>query len=58
MIAAFTVVLAISTIGLWVATKRLWEAGEVQIRIASRTADAGFLDWFIPSGDKPYNENT
>ena len=31
VIAAFTIVLALSTIGLWRATRKLYEAGEQQI---------------------------
>ncbi len=38
IVAAFTVVLAISTIGLWFATLRLWEAGERQLELASDSA--------------------
>jgi hypothetical protein len=33
VVAGFTVVLALSTIGLWLATRKLWEAGEKQTRI-------------------------
>ncbi|MCW5694944.1 MAG: hypothetical protein KIT48_21510 [Pseudolabrys sp.] len=33
IIALFTVILGISTIGLWNATNRLWEAGERQMRL-------------------------
>jgi len=39
-VAAFTVILALSTIGLWLATNRLWEAGEKQIRVAAAAAEA------------------
>jgi hypothetical protein len=38
--AAFTVVLAVSTIGLWNATRQLWKAGERQIELARLTAEA------------------
>jgi hypothetical protein len=38
IVATFTVVLAISTIGLWLATKRLWEAGERQIKTTRSVA--------------------
>ena len=31
VVAAFTIVLALSTIGLWLATNKLWEAGERQL---------------------------
>jgi hypothetical protein len=37
--ALFTIVLSISTIGLWRATNKLWEAGERQIEVAGRSAD-------------------
>ena len=36
--AVFTIVLAISTIGLWAATRRLWVAGERQFRHARASA--------------------
>jgi hypothetical protein len=38
--AAFTGVLAVSTIGLWLATRKLWRAGERQIAVAKDSADA------------------
>jgi len=38
VIAVFTIVLAGSTIGLWLSTNRLWNAGEKQFRQARRTA--------------------
>ena len=38
VIGAFTIVLAISTIGLWLATNKLWVAGERQIELARETA--------------------
>ena len=38
VVGAFTIILAISTIGLWMATNRLWEAGENQLRHLSETA--------------------
>ena len=31
VVAGFTVILALSTIGLWLATRKLWEAGEKQL---------------------------
>jgi hypothetical protein len=39
VVAGFTIVLAISTIGLWLATNRLWEAGERQLSHLSNTAE-------------------
>src|SRR3569623_2089635 len=39
-VALFTVVLAISTIGLWIATRRLWKGAEAQARDLARSADA------------------
>jgi hypothetical protein len=39
VIAAFTAVLAVSTIGLWLATIRLWRAGETQRLLAEDTAE-------------------
>jgi hypothetical protein len=39
-IALFTLVLAVSTVGLWVATIFLYRAGEKQIAIAGQSADA------------------
>ena len=41
--ALFTIVLAISTIGLWSATRRLWLSGEKQIRFAQAAATAATL---------------
>jgi hypothetical protein len=38
IIASFTIVLALSTIGLWFSTYRLWEAGEQQIRTSRQVA--------------------
>jgi hypothetical protein len=38
--ALFTVVLGVSTIGLWRATQKLWEAGERQIEVAHQAAVA------------------
>jgi hypothetical protein len=32
LIAGFTIVLAVSTIGLWFSTRKLWQAGDTQIR--------------------------
>jgi len=37
--AAFTIVLAISTIGLWVSTRDLWTAGENQIALIKENVD-------------------
>jgi hypothetical protein len=42
-IAFFTLVLAISTVGLWVATIFLYSAGERQIGVAKESADAANL---------------
>src|SRR6266852_2159167 len=39
VVAGFTVVLAISTIGLWLATIKLWKAGEAQRLLAEDTAE-------------------
>jgi hypothetical protein len=39
VVAGFTVVLAISTIGLWLATIKLWRAGETQRLLAEDTAE-------------------
>lgn len=38
LIAGFTIVLGISTIGLWVSTRNLWEAGERQIKTSRAVA--------------------
>jgi hypothetical protein len=38
VIGAFTIVLAISTIGLWLATNKLWAAGEKQFELLAETA--------------------
>jgi hypothetical protein len=38
VVAGFTIVLAISTIGLWFATNALWRAGEKQFGLLSETA--------------------
>jgi hypothetical protein len=38
VVGGFTVVLAISTIGLWLATNKLWLAGERQLELLSKTA--------------------
>jgi hypothetical protein len=38
--ATFTVVLAISTIGLWLATNRLWKAGERQLDMIAQSITA------------------
>jgi hypothetical protein len=40
VVAIFTIVLAVSTIGLWIATIFLYRAGEEQIAIARLTAEA------------------
>jgi len=40
VIAAFTIVLALSTIGLWRATRKLYEAGEQQIAAVGDIAEA------------------
>lgn len=40
VVGGFTIVLAISTIGLWLATNKLWAAGERQIRVAEISAGA------------------
>src|SRR5690349_23476572 len=42
--AAFIVVLAISTIGLWWASLRLWETGDAQLRQMEQTAEAHAAD--------------
>lgn len=39
VVAGFTIVLAISTIGLWLATIDLYRAGERQLELLTRTAD-------------------
>lgn len=39
VIAAFTVILAISTILLWWSTRKLWDAGERQLELATKTAE-------------------
>jgi hypothetical protein len=38
VVGAFTIVLAISTIGLWLATNKLWVAGERQLRLSGYSA--------------------
>jgi hypothetical protein len=38
VVAAFTIVLGISTIGLWLATNKLWGAGERQLKHLGETA--------------------
>ena len=50
IVAGFTIILALSTIGLWLATfalqkttKSLFEAGEKQIAVAKQAADAAML---------------
>jgi hypothetical protein len=40
VVGAFTVVLALSTIGLWLATNKLWAAGEKQSREMRRSIEA------------------
>jgi hypothetical protein len=44
VVAAFTIVLGISTIGLWLATINLWKAGERQLEVLSATAFAQSRD--------------
>jgi hypothetical protein len=44
VIGAFTIVLAISTIGLWLATNKLWRAGERQIELAREASSAQSRD--------------
>jgi hypothetical protein len=44
VIGTFTIVLAISTIGLWLATNKLWAAGEKQFGLLSETAAAQSRD--------------
>jgi hypothetical protein len=44
VIGAFTIVLAISTIGLWLATNNLWKAGEKQFELLSESAVAQSRD--------------
>jgi hypothetical protein len=39
VVAGFTIVLAVSTIGLWLATNKLWRAGETQRNLAEDTAE-------------------
>ncbi|MGY3137193.1 hypothetical protein ACVWZM_007875 [Bradyrhizobium sp. USDA 4501] len=38
VVGGFTIVLAISTIGLWLATNKLWRAGERQFELLAQTA--------------------
>jgi hypothetical protein len=38
VVGGFTIVLAISTIGLWLATNKLWEAGERQLTLLAETS--------------------
>ncbi len=40
IVSAFTIVLAVSTIGLWISTRKLWEAGEKQIAVAADATEA------------------
>jgi hypothetical protein len=44
VIGGFTIVLAISTIGLWLATNKLWAAGEKQLEVLSESAAAQSRD--------------
>jgi hypothetical protein len=44
VVGGFTIVLAISTIGLWLATNKLWEAGEKQFGLLSESAAAQSRD--------------
>jgi hypothetical protein len=39
IVALFTIVLAWSTIGMWKATNKLWEAGEKQLKLTSEAVD-------------------
>jgi hypothetical protein len=48
VVAAFTVVLAISTIGLWLATNRLWSAGERQLLHLGDTAERQLRAYVMP----------
>ena len=38
VVGGFTIVLAISTIGLWLATNKLWSAGERQIELLAKSS--------------------
>jgi hypothetical protein len=40
VIGAFTIVLAVSTIGLWLATNRFWSAGERELKLLAETSAA------------------
>lgn len=44
VVAGFTIVLAISTIGLWLATNKLWSTGERQIKLLAETSAAQSRD--------------
>src|SRR5712664_4961856 len=72
VVGGFTIVLAISTIGLWLATNKLWWAGERQIALLAETSVAQSRDmersliaanrpWikvsFKPAGPIFYNVN-
>jgi hypothetical protein len=48
VVAGFTIVLAISTIGLWLATNRLWTAGERQLSHLSDTAERQLRAYVLP----------
>jgi hypothetical protein len=39
IVALFTVILAVSTIGLWFAVVRLWDAGQRQLKLIRHIAD-------------------
>lgn len=47
VVGGFTIVLAISTIGLWLATNKLWAAGEKQFGLLSDTSAAQSRDMQI-----------
>lgn len=44
VVGGFTIVLAISTIGLWLATNKLWAAGERQLNLLEQTSAAQSRD--------------
>jgi hypothetical protein len=44
VVGGFTIVLAISTIGLWLATNKLWAAGERQFELLAQTSAAQSRD--------------
>jgi hypothetical protein len=58
VVGAFTIVLAISTIGLWMATNRLWEAGENQLRHLSETASVQLRAYvYVEKTDLTFKDN-